>query len=232
MSIATPVLLASASPRRRQILALLGIPYEVGISPIDEDAVQQTFEGPVEGTAQWLAEQKAIGAHTLAEAEGHFIITADTTVLLNGTLLGKPRDPTHARELLLSLRGRWHHVITGVSVSRKSGDRLELYSASCTTPVLMRTYSEEEITTYIASGDPLDKAGAYGIQHPQFQPTESIAGFYFNVVGLPLCTLVDLLAKFDIYPAAREHREGSCPWSERCKIITTRSRTIPMDRTI
>lgn len=219
MTIATPVLLlASASPRRRQIISLLGIPYEVCTSPIDEDAVQQQYEGPIEGTAQWLAEQKAIGAHTLPEASERFIITADTTVLLNGTLLGKPRDPAHARELLLSLRNHWHSVVTGVAVSRKSGDTLELYSASCTTPVLMRPYSEEEIAAYIASGDPLDKAGAYGIQHPLFQPTESIAGCYLNVVGLPLCTLVNLLAKFDIHPAKPEHLKGCCPWSERCKV--------------
>ena len=219
MNIETPVLLASASPRRRQLISLLGIPYDVCISPIDEDAIQQQYEGPVEGTAQWLAEQKAIGAHTLPEAAGHFVITADTTVLLNGTILSKPRDPAHARELLLSLRNRWHQVVTGVAVSRKSGDRLELYSASCITPVLMRPYSEEEIAAYIASGDPLDKAGAYGIQHPQFQPTENISGCYLNVVGLPLCTLINLLAKFDIHPAEPEHLKGSCPWSERCKVI-------------
>jgi nucleoside triphosphate pyrophosphatase len=218
MNSVTPVLLASASPRRRQLISLLGIPYDVCISPIDEDAIQQQYDGPIEGTAQWLAEQKAIGAHTLPEADGRFIITADTTVLLNGTLLGKPRDPAHARELLLSLRNRWHQVVTGVAVSRKSDDSLELYSASCTTPVLMRPYSEEEIAAYIASGDPLDKAGAYGIQHPQFQPTENISGCYLNVVGLPLCTLVNLLAKFDIHPAEPEHLKGSCPWSERCKV--------------
>ena len=229
MSIATPVLLASASPRRRQIISLLGIPYEVCTSPIDEDAVQQRYEGPVEGVAQWLAEQKAIGAHTLPEATGRFIITADTTVLLDGALLGKPRDPAHARELLLSLRDRWHHVVTGVAVSHKSEDTLELYSASCTTPVLMRPYSEEEIAAYISSGDPLDKAGAYGIQHLQFQPTESIAGCYLNVVGLPLCTLVSLLAKFDIHPIVPAYAQGKCPWSERCKVIESQSHF--MDRT-
>jgi predicted house-cleaning NTP pyrophosphatase (Maf/HAM1 superfamily) len=80
----------------------------------------------------------------------------------------------------------------------------------------MRPYSDEEIDAYIATGDPLDKAGAYGIQHPQFQPTERINGCYFNVVGLPLCTLVDLLAAFGVRPAQQGNTGTACPWSERC----------------
>lgn len=218
MSIA-PILLATASPRRRQLLSLLGIPYDVCISPIDEEAMQELYQGPIEGMAPWLAAQKALGVHTLPEADGRLVVTADTTVLLQGNVLGKPRDRAHARELLLSLRNRWHQVVTGVSVSRKIGDTLELYSATRATPVLMRPYSEEDVVAYIETGDPLDKAGAYGIQHPQFQPTENIQGCYLNVVGLPICTLVELLAKFDVHPASKS-REGSegCPWSERCNI--------------
>jgi predicted house-cleaning NTP pyrophosphatase (Maf/HAM1 superfamily) len=80
----------------------------------------------------------------------------------------------------------------------------------------MRPYSEEEVSAYIATGDPLDKAGAYGVQHPQFQPTERIDGCYLNVVGLPLCVLVDLLARFDVYPASEGCKGTACPWSERC----------------
>ena len=213
-----PLLLASASPRRRQILSRLGLPYEVCISPVDEDAKQEDYQGPVEGLAQWLAEHKALGAHTLPEAAGRLVITADTTVLLNGEVLGKPRDKAHARELLLSLRNRWHHVVTGVSVSRQIDGELEMCSATCTTPVLMRAYSEEDIAAYIATGDPLDKAGAYGIQHPEFQPTERINGCYLNVVGLPLCVVVNLLAEFDVHPTRAGHWEVGCPWSERCKV--------------
>lgn len=217
-TVSSSVLLASASPRRRQLLTLLGIPYEVCTSPIDEEATQAQYQGPDTGLAQWLAEQKAFGAHTLPQAAGRLVITADTTVLLQKSILGKPRDRAHANELLLSLRNRWHQVVTGISVSKKVGDTLELYSASCTTPVLMRPYSEEEVAAYIATGDPLDKAGAYGIQHPQFQPTENIQGCYLNVVGLPLCILVSLLAKFDVHPVAEGSKEGGCPWSERCKV--------------
>jgi predicted house-cleaning NTP pyrophosphatase (Maf/HAM1 superfamily) len=83
----------------------------------------------------------------------------------------------------------------------------------------MRNYSDSEIAAYIATGDPLDKAGAYGIQHPAFQPTERIDGCYFNVVGLPVCTVTDLLAEFDVYPARQHIREDTdCPWSEKCLI--------------
>ncbi len=213
-----PLLLASASPRRRQILSLLGLSYTACVSPIDEEAMQERYQGPVEGLAQWLAEHKAIEALTLAEAAGHLVITADTTVLLDGKVLGKPRDRDDARELLLSLRNRWHHVVTGVAVSRLSNGKPEIYSASRATPVLMRPYSEEEIAAYIATGDPLDKAGAYGIQHPDFQPTERINGCYLNVVGLPLCTLVDLLARFDVQPAEEGRKGAGCRWSARCKV--------------
>lgn len=213
-----PLLLASASPRRRQILSLLGLAYTVCVSPVDEEAMQERYQGPVEGLAQWLAERKAIEALTLAEATDRLVITADTTVLLDGKVLGKPRDRDHARKLLLSLRNRWHHVVTGVAGSRLSNGKPEIYSASCTTPVLMRPYSEEEIAAYIATGDPLDKAGAYGIQHPDFQPTERINGCYLNVVGLPLCTLVDLLARFDVHPAEEGRKGAGCRWSARCKV--------------
>src|SRR5207249_2051657 len=103
---------------------------------------------------------------------------------------------------------------TGISVSRLSNGKPEIHSASCTTPVLMRPYSEEEVVAYIATGDPLDKAGAYGIQHPEFQPTERINGCYLNVVGLPLCVLVNLLAEFDMHPKAEGRKEAGCPWSE------------------
>ncbi len=218
MTTTLPLLLASASPRRRQLLSLLGLPYTMGVSPIDEEAVQERYNGPITGLAQWLAEHKALGTLTLAEADNHLVITADTTVLLYGEALGKPRDKAHARELLLALRGCWHHVVTGVAVSRSSDGKPEIYSASCATPVLMRPYSEEEIAAYIATGDPLDKAGAYGIQHPEFQLTERINGCYLNVVGLPLCTLVNLLARFEIRPAGAGREGANCRWSTRCKV--------------
>lgn len=218
MMTSLPLLLASASPRRRQILSLLGLPYQVCVSPVDEDATQELYSGPIEGLAAWLAEQKALGALTLPEASGHIVVTADTTVLLDGEVLGKPRDTDHARELLLSLRDRWHRVITGLAVSKITNGQIQVRSASCTTPVLMRPYSEEDVVAYIATGDPMDKAGSYGIQHAAFQPTARIHGCYLNVVGLPLCTLVALLAEFDVYPAVTGRTAPGCPWSERCEL--------------
>ena len=222
MTTSPSLLLASASPRRRQILQLLGLPFTVATLQVDEDAAEQRFQGPSDELAQWLARHKAAAALKLPEANGRLVITADTTVLLNGQILGKPRDEAHARALLLSLRGRWHHVVTGIAVSNKLDGKHRIQAASCITPVLMRAYSKAEIDAYVASADPMDKAGAYGIQNPAFQPTARIDGCYLNVVGLPLCVLVELLADFGVYPSAaiqrQVNRESACPWSEKCRV--------------
>lgn len=218
----TSLVLASASPRRRQIIASLGLPVTFCVPPADEEAAEQRYRGPAEEMAQWLAKHKLASVHTLPEYANCMVISADTTVLLNDTSLGKPRDKAHARELLLTLRGRWHHVVTGIAVSYLLNGKRQMRSASCITPVLMRSYSEAEIAAYIASGDPLDKAGAYGIQHPSFQPTARINGCYLNVVGLPLCVLVDLMSEFNVYPVLPRSslidsgRGEGCPWSDRC----------------
>ncbi|MEO7022281.1 MAG: Maf family protein [Ktedonobacteraceae bacterium] len=212
-----PLLLASASPRRRQISNLLGLPCRFVVVSDDEEEAQERYRGSVENMAQWLAKHKAAAALKLPEAADHLIITADTTVILGSEALGKPRDKAHALALLQALRGRWHHVITGLVVCTQVEGKTVMQSTSCVTPVLMRNYSDAEIAAYIASGDPMDKAGAYGIQHPTFQPTERIDGCYFNVVGLPVCTLTDLLAEFGVYPARQHMRTDSkCPWSEKC----------------
>ena len=204
MSSHLPLLLASASPRRRQIISTLGLPFTVAVSPTNEEAMQTAYRGSIDGLAQWLAAHKALTMLMQPEAANRLIVTADTTVLLEDHMLGKPHDAEHARELLLALRGRWHRVVTGVVVSALINGQIHLRGASCTTAVLMRPYSEEEIAAYIASGDPLDKAGAYGIQNAEFQPTERIDGCYLNVVGLPLCILVDLLAEFNISPKTHD----------------------------
>ncbi len=162
--------------------------------------MESAYQGPIDGLAQWLAAHKALMMLMQPQTANRLVVTADTTVLLDDQVLGKPRDDEHARELLLTLRGRWHRVVTGVVVSTLIDGQIHLRGASRTTPVLMRSYSEEEIAAYIATGDPLDKAGAYGIQNAQFQPTERIDGCYLNVVGLPICVLVNLLAEFKVYP--------------------------------
>lgn len=195
-----PLLLASASPRRRQIISTLGLPFTVGVSPTNEEALEQTYQGPRAGLAQWLAAHKALMMLMQPGAAHHLVVAADTTVLLDDKILGKPHDAAHAYEILSALRGRWHQVVTGVVVGFYCDGHIQLRGASCTTDVLMRSYSDEEIEAYIASGDPLDKAGAYAIQNTSFQPTAQINGCYLNVVGLPLCTLVTLLADFKVSP--------------------------------
>lgn len=207
MSSLLPLLLASASPRRRQIISTLGLPFIVGIPAVNEEALERSYQGPIEDLAQWLAAHKALAMLMQPEAANRLVVTADTTVLLDNNILGKPRDGEHARELLLALRGRWHQVVTGVVVSTFIDGQIHLRGARCTTPVLMRSYSEEEVVAYIASGDPLDKAGAYGIQNAAFQPTERIDGCYLNVVGLPLCVLAALLAEFKVYPLAENTKD-------------------------
>jgi len=242
----TSLLLASGSPRRRQIITRLGLPVTFCTPPAGEDAAQQRYRGPSDNLAVWLAKHKLSSVLNLPEAAERMVIAADTTVLLDDVLLGKPRDEKHARELLLSLRRRWHLVITGVAVSYFIDGKRQMRSGSCVTPVLMRRYSEEEIAAYIATddpmdkagayavlmrryseeeiaayiatGDPMDKAGAYGIQHPGFQPTERINGCYLNVVGLPLCLLVEIMAEFDVWPVLGASEREGCPWSERCLI--------------
>jgi septum formation protein len=217
----TPVelLLASASPRRRQIISLLGIPCVTAVASDGEEVAEQRYRGVPENLAQWLAKHKAGEALKLPEAAGRLVITADTTVLLGNDILGKPRDKAHALQLLQSLRGRWHHVITGVVACARIDGQVIMHSTSCVTPVLMRDYSDAEIQNYIASGDPMDKAGAYGIQNPAFQPTKRIDGCYLNVVGLPICALIDLLAEFCVYPAPQQLRKDTdCPWSGQCLI--------------
>jgi septum formation protein len=129
---------------------------------------------------------------------GQVIVAADTAVVVDDSLLGKPQDVAAAVQMLRRLRGRSHQVYTGLAVVKMpDGDPL---TDLCITDVPMRTYSDEEIDAYVASGDPLDKAGAYAIQHPAFHPVEKLAGCYASVMGLPLCHLVRTLHKLDVLP--------------------------------
>jgi septum formation protein len=231
-SAAPPTLhLASASPRRRALLRALGLPFTVDTPPLDEQALEAAYSGPAAGLAEYLACAKA--AATLADleargAEPTLVLTADTTVLLDGRSLGKPRDAADAAALLRALRGRAHEVVTGVALARShagvAGEGASrIRSTAVTTRVHMRAYSDAEIAGYVASGDPLDKAGAYGVQHPDFQPVERVAGCYLAVVGLPLCAVAALLADFGVAAAAPGEAAAPdaprqpCPWSERCR---------------
>jgi septum formation protein len=191
--------LASNSPRRKELLALGGWEYNIHAAQVDETPL-----GGEDGMeyVQRLAHKKATTAASQAGVEGVFI-AADTTVIHpqvgeKTMILGKPRNPAEAAEMLRDLRGKIHPVHTALFIQNSLNGTA--WSDLCTTYVTMRNYSEGEIKEYIAGGDPMDKAGAYAIQHEGFHPVETLDGCFANVMGLPLCHLTRSLAHFGITP--------------------------------
>ena len=180
------IVLASASPRRSELLATAGIAFSIVPGDIDETPLPN--EEPLAHVLR-LAEGKAREA--ASRAEGRFFIGADTIVLCDGEILGKPADDAAATAMLQKLSGRMHHVITGFAVFDRESGRVNRQSVS--TEVYFRPLSATEIATYVASGCPLDKAGAYAIQGGAAGMVTRINGSYTNVVGLPLCEVVELL---------------------------------------
>ena len=180
--------LASASPRRRHLLAGLGVRFEVVVADVDE--APEPSE-PAEALARRLARDKALtGAERRPRAA---VLAADTVVALGDRLLGKPADAEEARAMLRTLRDRSHLVVTGLALATGSGAEL-VWHAAVETRVDMRAYTDDEIERYVATGRPLDKAGGYAIQDPEFAPVARIVGCYPNVVGLPLCETRQALA--------------------------------------
>lgn len=197
------LLLASNSPRRRQLLNLAG--YSFVPFPVDIDETPFPGELPADYVLR-LAHSKAATAAlrhanastlSLAKGAGLPILAADTTVADGDAILGKPSGPEEAVSMLRRLRGREHRVFTALALVPPGGEPL---TAVCTTGVFMRPYGEDEIAAYVSGGDPLDKAGAYAIQHPGFHPVERLDGCYANVVGLPLCLLEQLLRQAGFAP--------------------------------
>ena len=187
------IILASGSPRRRELLARLGLPFSVVVSEVDE-TIELAQRVP-EALAR-LAERKA---RAVAASVGHgLVIGADTAVVRDGAILGKPRDEEDAKRLLRLLRDRAHHVVTGVAVMDAATGRVERGAAR--TEVRMRAYGDDEIAAYVATGEPLDKAGGYGIQARGGALVAAIAGCFNNVVGLPLCEVAELLRRFGVLP--------------------------------
>jgi len=194
------VVLASASPRRRELLLALGLDFVSTASSDDE--VISSDESPAT-VAERLALLKA---ESIAVSHGDkAVIGADTIVVLDGAILGKPRDEAEASDMLRKLRGRQHDVITAVAVIRNGRSVVD----HVTTKVAMRNYTDDEIAAYVASGDPMDKAGAYAVQNPTFAPVASVDGCYLNVVGMPLCLLARLLREVGL--AIRPRPEWSLP---------------------
>jgi septum formation protein len=183
-------ILASSSPRRRSILDALGLPFDV--APADVDESPQAREAPGDLAAR-LAVAKA--SAVTERFQGRLAVGSDTVVALDDEPLGKPDSPEDAVRMLRALRGRMHLVITAVAVARANGDRVQTWHETDATRVWMRDYSDEEIATYVASGDPMDKAGAYAIQHPLFRPVARLEGCYLTVVGLSLPGLRQVLIR-------------------------------------
>ena len=192
------IILASASPRRRQLLTQLGISYTARASEVNEDPL--VGESSVETQRRITLAKAEVIARDLRDASGEWVVIAsDTTVLLDGEMLNKPADADEAWGMLRRLRGRVHTVQSclvvlegggegnGESAGHERQERCGI-DLMCS-DVHMRDYGDDEIAAYIATGDPFDKAGSYAVQHPQFRPVEAILGCPLNVIGLSLCRL-------------------------------------------
>lgn len=183
------VILASASPRRRELLDLVGIAHDV--QPADIDETYRDGEEAAEHASR-LAREK--GATIAARKPGAIVISADTIVLIDGLVLGKPRDEADAARMLSMLGGQTHVVLTAVAVTYRG----EMRSAVESVRVTFRPLDDERIGAYIATTEPMDKAGAYGIQGFGATLVERIDGDYFAVMGLPLARMVDLLQEIGV----------------------------------
>jgi septum formation protein len=183
------IVLASGSPRRRQLLEMLGIPFRV-VAP----HVQETL-GAAEQPEAYVTRLAREKARSVAAREpGAVVLAADTTVVLRGRVFEKPATPAEAVEMLNRLQGRKHQVLTAVAVARD--DRVE--HALDATDVTFRRLSSQQLEDYVATGEPLDKAGAYAIQGKGAALVEGIRGDFFGVMGLPLRLALDLLAAFGV----------------------------------
>lgn len=215
-----PLYLASASPRRRQLLSAAGIAFEQFVVPLDEDGLSEAYRGPLLQLGEYLAREKALAAWRALRAQGRAgrVLASDTTVLIGGRSLAKPTDHAHAVAMLSELRAREHTVATGVALI--DPERGVMRSATSATRVRMRDYSDDEILAYVSTGDPFDKAGAYSIQHPDFQPVDTLAGCHLGVIGLPVCLVSALLndgRTARIVQAPLPAEAPDCPWSAQCR---------------
>lgn len=208
------LILASASPRRRRLLSLLGVPFVAIAAEVDETA----REG--EEARELVLRLSLAKARAVAHICGPDcpIVAADTVVVLDSEVLGKPANPAEAVTMLRRLRGREHLVLSGVAVLDPASGRA--VSELAESVVWMRSYGEKELARYVASGDPLDKAGAYAIQHRDFNPVERVEGCYASVMGLPLCHLVRALRRLGLTPltdvprACQEFTGHACSLAE------------------
>ena len=184
------IILASRSPRRQELLERMGIQFTVRAAHIDE--MMDPFRNPADEVAR-ISRSKALAVAELC-APDDIIIAADTIVVCDSLKMGKPRSESDAFSMLRRLSGREHQVMSGLTVMQ--GSRVE--SLTVTTTLRFRYLADEEIRAYIATGEPMDKAGAYGIQGKAAMFGVGLDGDYYNVMGLPVCTLTMVLRKFGV----------------------------------
>jgi MAF protein len=210
------LVLASRSPRRRELIQLLGCSFESMAADVDEGSMIHA------DPALTVVQISRLKANTVLERFAHkadnvqtVIVAADTIVTLDGQMLGKPDSEADAWRMLRLLRGRTHHVYTGLTLVDVGNDHK--MDGSHVAAVTMREYTDEEIAAYVATGDPMDKAGAYAIQHPIFRPVKRLDGCFTGVMGLSVCHLIQMLCSLDIATAAdmkaifRAHQRYRCP---------------------
>lgn len=213
------LILASASPRRRELLALLGLPFEVRVAgiletPGDGEAPLEYVSRVAQEKAETITNYKLPMTHDKT-SHREIVIAADTEVIFEGQVLGKPKDANDACQMLARLRGRTHGVVSAVVVrDTQSGQTEEVV---CQSDVPMRNYLDSELAAYVASGDPFDKAGGYAIQHDGFHPVETFEHCYASVMGLPLCHLTVALRRMRLHPpndvalACQQFNHYPCP---------------------
>jgi len=188
------IILASASPRRAALLAQIGLPFRICPSTLGDDGESVPPGEDLALSAMRLAVSKA--QEVAARITRGVVVGADTIVSLDGRQFGKPRTPDEAHRFLMALSGRTHHVATGLALVNAGSGRTT--SACSVTTVRMRAFSAAEAAAYVHTGEPMDKAGAYGIQGKGALLIDSIDGDYFTVVGLPLALLATMLCNFGI----------------------------------
>jgi septum formation protein len=183
------IILASNSPRRKELLSGLGVDYEVKTLPDVDESYPNGLSG--EEIAKHIARGKAEAYRSLIQAD-ELVITADTIVWLDGTVMGKPKDEEEAKDMLMRLSGKTHQVITGVCLTTASTQK----TFATVTDVTFATLTDEEVDYYVTRYQPMDKAGSYGVQEwIGFVGVENLSGSYFNVMGLPIQCLYTELKK-------------------------------------
>ncbi len=208
------MVLASASPRRQALVSLLGLPWRAAPADIDESAF--LLADPLVCALNVAAAK----ARAVPGALDEVILAADTLVVADGEVLGKPTDADQARGMLAQLRARPHEVLTGVCLRAANDLR---WGGVVYTRVVIRDYGTTDVEEYIARGEPFDKAGGYAVQDEVFRPVERLEGCYLNVVGLPLCAVAAGLTAVGVMEATRQEKPPCRYCQEGGRLVSIRS---------